>query len=54
VRHVIVDGQLLIQDSALLGLNESEILAQANDAAQKLFTKAGIESRLTRSSEIAN
>jgi 5-methylthioadenosine/S-adenosylhomocysteine deaminase len=51
VRHVIVDGQLLIKDSTLLGLNELDILGQANDAAQKLFTKAGIESRLTRISE---
>ncbi len=51
VRHVIVDGQLLIKDSTLLGLNELDILGQANEAAQKLFTKAGIESRLTRISE---
>ena len=50
----MVDGQLLIKDSMLIGLNEMDILAQANDAAQKLFAKAGIESRLTRSSEAAN
>jgi hypothetical protein len=41
----------LIKDSTLLGLNELDILGQANEAAQKLFTKAGIESRLTRISE---
>ena len=39
VRHVIVDGQLLIQDSMLLGLNEMDILAQANEVAQNYLRK---------------
>lgn len=48
VRHVIVDGNLLITDSKLINVDESSVLEEAIDAAQKMFLKAGIKSRLTK------
>lgn len=48
VRHVMVDGNLLIKDSKLINVDESSVLEEAIDAAQKMFIKAGIKSRLTK------
>ena len=42
------DGNLLIKDSKLINVYESSVLEEAIDAAQKMFIKAGIKSRLTK------
>ena len=47
LRHVIVDGRVLIHDGTLTTANEQEIMAKADAAAHRLFTRAGIASRVT-------
>jgi 5-methylthioadenosine/S-adenosylhomocysteine deaminase len=47
VRHVIVDGELLIEDAKLSNIDEQSLLAEAETAARALFKRAGIQSRLT-------
>ncbi len=48
VRHVIVDGRLVIDDGAVTTFDEVALRAEAEEAARSLFKKAGISSRLTR------
>ncbi len=47
VRDVIVDGRILIQDGRLTVADEAQLMANANDAAARLFRRAGITSRVT-------
>ncbi|NOX28435.1 MAG: amidohydrolase [Actinobacteria bacterium] len=48
VSHVVVDGRILIDDGTVTMLDESALLAAAKTSATSVFTKAGVESRLTR------
>ncbi|MEM9130933.1 MAG: amidohydrolase [Actinomycetota bacterium] len=48
VRHVLVDGRLVIDDGAVVGVDEKALMAEASAAAGKVFARAGVESRLTR------
>lgn len=48
VTHVMVDGELLIDDRSMTMIDEAALLAEAQQAARQLFKRAGIESRLTR------
>ena len=47
VKHVIVDGEILIEDAKLSSIDEQGLLVEAETAARSLFKRAGIESRLT-------
>ena len=47
VRDVVVDGRTLIRDGHLVAANERQIMAEANDAARRLFNRAGIATRVT-------
>ena len=47
VTHVIVDGRLLIDNRELTMIDERALLTEAGDAARRVFTRAGVESRLT-------
>ncbi len=47
VRDVIVDGRVLIRDGQLLVADEAAITASGRDTAQRLFRRAGINTRLT-------
>lgn len=42
VQTVIIDGQLVMRDRELLTLNETEVRAEANEQAGKLFERAGL------------
>ena len=48
VRDVVVDGRILLRDGELVGVDERQIMDKANDAARRLFARAGILSRVTR------
>ncbi len=48
VRHVIVDGRLVIDNGTVTTFDEATLRAEAEKAARSLFKKAGISSRLTR------
>ena len=48
VTHVMVDGDLLIDDRQLTRVDEAALIAEARSVAAQLFKRAGIESRLTR------
>ena len=48
VRHIIVNGEILIEDAKLSSIDEQGLLAEAETAARALFKRAGIESRLTK------
>ena len=48
LRDVVVDGRIVIRDGALIAADERQIMADANDAARRLFTRAGIDTRPTR------
>ena len=45
VRHVVVDGRILLRDGQLAVANERRIMAQADAAAHRLFTRAAIATR---------
>lgn len=45
--HSIVDGRVLIDDGIVTFADEAKVLAAANSAARRVFTAAGISSRLT-------
>ena len=47
VRDVVVDGRILLRDGELTVADEARIMAGANDAARRLFARAGISTRLT-------
>jgi 5-methylthioadenosine/S-adenosylhomocysteine deaminase len=47
VRDVVVDGRILLRDGQLLIADERRIMTEAGDAARRLFTRAGIASRVT-------
>ena len=48
VRDVVVDGRVLLRDGQLVVADERRIMAEAGDAARRLFDRAGIASRVTR------
>ena len=48
VRDVVVDGRVLLRDSQLVVADERRIMAEAGAAARRLFDRAGIASRVTR------
>ena len=48
VRDVVVDGRILIRDGLLVVADEGQIMAKADDAARRLFDRAGINTRLNR------
>ena len=48
VRDVFIDGRVVLRDRNLLIADENQIMAEAQDAARRLFTRAGIASRVTR------
>ena len=48
LKHVIVDGRILVRDRELAVADERRIMAQADAAARRLFSRAGIDSRTTR------
>ncbi len=48
VRDVVIDGRVVLRDRNLLIADENQIMAEAQDAARRLFTRAGIASRVTR------
>ena len=48
VRHVIVNGEILIEDAKFSSIDEQGLLVEAETAARALFKRAGIESRLTK------
>ena len=47
VREVVVDGRILLRDGRLVVADEHRILAEAQAAARRLFTRAGINTRVT-------
>ncbi len=48
VRHVMVDGRVLLRDGQLTVADEGQIMAHANEAAARLFGRVGISTRVTR------
>jgi 5-methylthioadenosine/S-adenosylhomocysteine deaminase len=48
VTHVLVGGRLLIDKGRLVGVDEAALVTAAEKAATSVFTKAGVDSRLTR------
>ena len=48
VRDVVVDGRVLLRDGRLVVADERRIMAEAEAAARRLFDRAGIASRVTR------
>ena len=48
VRDVIVDGEFVIRDRQVLTVNEAQLLEDAGEAAQTLFRRAGITTRVSR------
>ena len=48
VRDVVVDGRVLLRDGRLAVADEQQIMARADDAARRLFDRAGISTRVTR------
>lgn len=49
LRDVVVDGRIVIRDGRLQVADERQVMAEANTAARRLFARAGIDTRLTRS-----
>ena len=47
VRDVVVDGRIVLRDSQLVVADERKVMAEAAAAARRLFTRAGIASRVT-------
>ena len=47
VRDVVVDGRIVIRDSVLVAADERLVMANAGEAACRLFDRAGIASRVT-------
>ena len=47
VRHVIVDGRVLLRHGELTSVDEQAVLHAADTAARKLFQRAGIRTRMT-------
>lgn len=45
VRHVMVDGRLLLRDGQVLTVDETAVLARAHDAARAMFERVGIRVR---------
>jgi cytosine/adenosine deaminase-related metal-dependent hydrolase len=43
VQMVVIDGKLIVQDGKVLTLDESRIIAEANERAEHLYKKAGID-----------
>jgi cytosine/adenosine deaminase-related metal-dependent hydrolase len=48
VTHVMVGGDLLIDDRTLTVIDEEALLEEAQSVARQLFKRAGIDSRLVR------
>ena len=48
VTHVMVGGDLLVDDRTLTGIDEEALLEEARSVARQLFKRAGIDSRLTK------
>lgn len=46
VLHVMVDGRLLLRDRRLTRIDEEVALRRAEEAARRVFTRAGISTRL--------
>ena len=51
VTHVIVDGRVVVDDGQVTFVDEDELLAESRVAASRVFTAAGVASRLTTSSD---
>ena len=49
LRDVVVDGRILLRDGQLVVADEHRIMAEAGDASRRLFSRAGIATRVTRS-----
>ena len=49
VRDVVVDGRIVLRDGELTAADERRIMAEADAAARRLFTRAGIATRATGS-----
>lgn len=47
VTHVVVDGRVVIDDGEVTFVDEDELLAESRVAATRVFTAAGVTSRLT-------
>ena len=48
LRDVVVDGRILLRDGQLVTADERQIMAKADDAARRLFNRAGIKTRINR------
>ena len=47
LRDVVVDGRIVIRDGELVAADERKIMAEAGEAARRLFNRAGISTRVT-------
>ena len=54
VRDVVIDGRILLRDRELTLADENRIMAEANAAARRLFTRAGISTRMTARASAAD
>ena len=50
VRDVVVDGRVVLRDGEIAVADERRVMAEAHEAARRLFTRAGISSRMTGAS----
>ena len=50
VRHVVVDGRIVVRNGTVPGVDIGELLVEAERAAAAMFRSAGVDTRLTRSS----
>ena len=48
VQNVLVDGRLVLKDGEILGVDEKQLLAQAELAAKNLFNNAGVRTRVNQ------
>ena len=48
ISHVVVGGRVLIDDGVVVGVDESAVLEAATTAAAEVFSRAGVNSRLSR------
>ncbi len=51
VSHVLVDGRVLIDEGRVTMLDEAALRTEANAAARRVFERAGIASRITRTNQ---
>ena len=48
VTHVLVDGRVVVDDGVVTTVDEEAVIAEATEAARRVFAKAGVPSRLNR------